>query len=104
MRLWTLRDRNRTLKRTEQAVQFLDVSVDGLNKQVMPIDDSRFGSVPRRGTTDTIVVFEQLQEINLAMPKRMYMAFVDLQKALDCVPQFFWWTLGKLNVDECIMR
>ena len=47
--------------------------------QVVSIDDSKFGFVPGRGTTDAIFVIRQLQEKYLAANKRLYMAFVDLE-------------------------
>ena len=57
--------------------------MDGLIKQVVPIDDCQFGFVQGRGTTDAIFVIRQLQEKYLAANKRLYMAFVDLEKAFD---------------------
>ena len=47
----------------------------------------------------------QLQEKNLAANKRLYMAFVDLEKAFDRVPRkVIWWALRKLGVEEWIVR
>ena len=60
---------------------------------------------PRQGTTDTIFVVRQLQEKYLAANKRLYMAFVDLEKAFDRVPRkVIWWALRKLGVEEWIVR
>ena len=71
----------------------------------MSIDDSQFSFVLGRGTTDTIFVVRQLQEKYLAANKRLYMAFVDLEKAFDRVPRkVIWWALRKLCVDEWIVR
>ena len=72
----------RGLKLTEQVMKVLERIVDGLIRQVVSIDDSQFGFVPGRGTTDAIFVVRQLQEKYLAANKRLYMAFVDLEKAL----------------------
>ena len=95
----------RGLKLTEQAMKILERIVDGLIRQVVSIDDSQFGFVPGRGTTDAIFVVRQLQEKYLAVKKRLYMAFVDLEKAFDRVPRkVIWWALRKLGVEEWIVR
>ena len=57
--------------------------MDGLIRQLVSIDNSQFGFVPGRGTTDAIFVVRQLQEKYLAANKRLYMAFVDLEKAFE---------------------
>ena len=87
------RDNYRGLKLTEQAMKILERIVDGLIRQVVSIGDSQFGFVPGRGTTDAIFVVRQLQEKYLAANKRLYMAFVDLEKAFDCVPWKVIWLL-----------
>ena len=62
----------RGLKLTEQAMKILERIVDGLIRQVVSFDDSQFGFVPGRGTTDAIFVVRQLQEKYLAVNKRLY--------------------------------
>ena len=91
------------LKLTEQVMKVLERIVDGLIRQVVSIDDSQFGFVPGTciGTTHAIFVVRQLQEKYIAANKRLYMAFVDLEKASDRVPRkVIWWALSKLGVDE----
>ena len=95
----------RGLKLTEQVMKILERIVDGLIRQLVSIDDSQFGFLPGRGTTDAIFVVRQLQEKYLAANKRLYMAFVDLEKAFDRVPwKVIWWALRKLGVEEWIVR
>ena len=52
------------------AIKILERIVDGLIRQVVSFDDSRFGFVPGRGTTDAIFVVQSLQEKYLAVNKR----------------------------------
>ena len=93
------------LKLTEQVMKVLERIVDGLIRQVVSIDNSQFGFVPGRGTTDAIFVVRQLQEKYLSANKRLYKAFVDLEKAFDRVPRkVIWWAIRKLGVDEWIVR
>ena len=64
----------------------------------------KLGFVSGRGTTDAIFVVMQLQEKYLAAINRLYMAFIDLEKAFDRVPwKVIWWALRKLGVDEWIV-
>ena len=82
----------------------LERIVDGLIRHVVSNNDFQFGFVPGRGTTDAIFVIRQLQEKYLAANKRLYMAFVDLEKTFDRVPRkVIWWALRKLDVDEWIV-
>ena len=87
----------RGLKLNEQAMKILERIVVGPIRQVVSIDDSQFGFVPERGTTDAIFVVWQLQEKYLVTYKRLYMAFVDFEKVI-------WWVLRKLGVEESIVR
>ena len=94
----------RGLKLTEQVMKILERIADGLIRQLVSIDNSQFGFVPGRGTTDAIFVVRQLQEKYLAANKRLYMAFIDLEKAFDRIPRkVIWWALKKLGVEEWIV-
>ena len=82
-------------------MKVLERIVDGLIRQLVSINYSQFGFVPGRGTTDVIFVVRQLQVKYLAANKRLHMAFVDLEKEFDRVPQkVIRWALRKLYVEE----
>ena len=86
-------------------MKVLERIVDGVILQVVSIDDSQFGFAQGRGITDAIFVVRQLQEKYLAVNKRLYMAFVDLEKAFDHVPRKgIWWALRKLGLEEWTVR
>ena len=65
----------------------------------------QFGFMPGRSTTDAIYILRQMQEKHLIRKKKMYFAFVDLEKAFDRVPgSILWWAMRKLGVVEWIVR
>ena len=83
---------------SEQVMKVVERIVDGLIRQVVSIHDSQFVSVRHK---DAIFVIRQLQEKYLAANKRLYVAFIDLEKAYDQMPRkVIWWALRKLGVDS----
>ena len=71
----------------------------------MTIDESQFGFVLGRRTTDAILITCLLQEKYFTIGKHIYMAFLDLEKAFDQVPQkVIWWAMRKLGVEEWIVK
>ena len=65
------------------------------------IDNMQFGFMPGKGTTDAIFIMRQVQEKHQAKKKKLYYAFVDLEKAFDRVlREVVIWALRKLDVDE----
>ena len=49
------------------------------------IDNMQFGFMPRKGTTDAIFIMRQVKEKHKAKKKKLYYAFVDLEKEFDRV-------------------
>ena len=78
---------NRGLKLIEQVMKVLERVVEGLIRQRVEMDEMQCGFMSGRGTTDAIFIVHQLQEKHLTANKPLYMAFVDLEKAFDRVPQ-----------------
>ena len=65
----------------------------------------QFGFMPGKGTTDAIFIIRQLQEKFLEKSKKLFSAFVDLEKAFDRVPrELVRWALRKLEVDEWLVK
>ena len=68
-------------------------------------DNMQFGFMPGKGTTDVIFIMRQVQEKRQAKKKKLYYAFVDLEKAFNRVPrEVVRWALRKLGVDEWLIR
>ena len=55
--------------------------IEKIIRERISIDDMQFGFMPGRGTTDAIFIRRQLQEKHLAKNKKLYFAFVDLEKS-----------------------
>ena len=75
------------LKLIEQVMNVLERVVEGLIRQRVEIDEMQCNFMSGHGTTDAIFIVRQLQEKHLAANKPLYMAFIDLEKAFDSVPQ-----------------
>ena len=61
----------------------LEVPLQGL----IEINDTEFGFMPGRGTTDAVYVARQLCKKSMAKKKRLNSIFVDLEKAFEKVPR-----------------
>ena len=61
------------------------------------IHDMQFGFMPAWRTTDAIFILKQLHEKSLAKNRKLYFAFVDLEKVFDRVPRkIIWWPYENL--------
>ena len=95
----------RGLKLIDQVMKVLERVVESLIRQRVEIDEMQCGFMSGRGTTDAIFIVRQLQEKHLTANKPLYMAFVDLEKAFDRVPQdVIWWAIRTLGIVEWLVR
>jgi len=99
------RNNYRGLKLMDQVLKVMERVLEKLLRKRISIDAMQFGFMPGRGTTDAIFTLRQMQEKFLAHDQRLYLAFIDLEKAFDRVPrEVVWWALRRLGVEEWLVR
>ena len=65
----------------------------------------QFGFMPGKGTTDALFILRRMQEEFRGREKKLYMCFVDLEKAFDKVPRkVMEWALRKKSLPEVLVQ
>ena len=63
-----------------------------------------FGFMPDKDTIDAVFIFMRIQEEYLAKRKKLYICFVDLEKAFDRVPRnVVEWAIRKIRIAEALI-
>ena len=65
----------------------------------------QFGFIPGKGTVDALFILRRMQEEYREKDKKMYMCFVDLEKAFDRVlRRVLEWALRRRGVPEVMVK
>ena len=77
----------RAIKLLEHAMKVIERVFKRRIREKVKTDAMQFGFMPGKGTTDAIFAIQQMQEKYGCKGKKLYFAFVDLEKAFDRVPR-----------------
>ena len=92
------------IKLLDHVMKVLERVIEKRVRSKVYINDVQFSFRPGRGTTDAILIVRQILERFLEKKRDLWMAFVDLEKALDRVPrEVVWWALRRLCVQEWLV-
>ena len=64
--------------------------------KLVSVDEMHFGFMSERGTIDAVFILSRLQEVYHANGLKLYMCFVDLEKAFDSAKE----SVGMGNEEE----
>ena len=89
----------------EHGMEIIEGVLERRIRALVDFDEAQFGFMPGKGTTDALFLVRRLQEEHRAKDKRMYMCFVDLEKAFDRAPRRVMdWAMRKKGLPEILVK
>lgn len=98
-------DSYRGVKLLEHGMKVVERVLEKRLRALVNLDEMQFGFMPGKGTIDALFVLRRMQEEYREKEKKLYMCFVDLEKAFDRVPRkVVEWAMRKKGVPERMVR
>ena len=93
------------MKLLEHATKIVERVLERQIRTLVNLNEMQFGFMPGKGTVDTIFIVRRMQEEYQKKDKKLYMCFVDMEKAFDRVPRkVMEWAMRKKGLLEVIVR
>ena len=76
---------HRAVKLLEHGMKVVKMVLEKSHQKIVSVNEMQFGCMHERGTIEAVFILRRLQEEYHAKGKKLYMCFVDLEKAFDKV-------------------
>ena len=94
-----------SVKLLKHCMKVVGSSLEKRLRRLVKVDHMQFGFMPGRSTVDAIFIFRRMQESYLEKNRKLFICFVDLEKAFDRVPRrVIEWALRKKLVLERLVQ
>ena len=88
----------------EHAMKIVERVLEKQIQSLVNLNEMQFGFMPGKGTVDATFIVRRMQEGCQKKDKKLYMCFVDMEKAFDRVPRkVMKWVMRKKGLSEVIV-
>ena len=95
----------RGVKLLEHGMKVVERLLEKRLRRLVKVDQMQFGFISGRSTVDAIFIFRKMQESYLEENKKLFICFVDLEKAFDRVlRKVIEWALRKKLVPKRLVQ
>ena len=95
----------RGVKLLEHAMKIVERVLERRIQTPVNLNEMQFGFMPGKGTVDAIFIVRRMQEEYQKKDKKLYMCFVDMEKAFDRVARkVMEWAMRMKGLSEVIVR
>ena len=77
----------RGVKLLEYGMKIIERVLEKWIRALVVVDDMQFAFMPGRGTTDALFIVRRMQKKYSKKDKKLYISFMDLEKAFDRIPR-----------------